>query len=229
MTKRLSTPKCWYRDTFRKEKLSNIKNSLSLEKNDVLIDIGCGSGVQIKELGKTGYILAIGIDVNLNAIRFARERSLPDTEFIIADSQYLPIKSSRADKIICAEVIEHIKNPQHLVNEIGRVLKKGGAVVITTPNDRSVWGIYEFLSGYDWAGKKLWRNPSQVFFQRPVPSEVIFLIFQNAELNPSFLYLLFLPFLTGIHVRSVSIRAFSVSHAMASPPGFIAEMSPVTI
>jgi uncharacterized protein (TIRG00374 family) len=130
---------------FQRRKTESIKNSLSIEKNDVLIDIGCGSGVQIKALGKTGYILAIGIDVNLNALRFARERSLPDTEFIIADSQYLPIKSSYADKIICAEVIEHIKNPQHLVNEIARVLKKGGAVVITTPNDRSVWGIYEFL------------------------------------------------------------------------------------
>ncbi len=130
---------------FQRRKTESIKNSLSVEKNDVLIDIGCGSGVQIKELGKTGYFLAIGIDVNLNAIRFARERSLPKTEFIIADSQFLPIKSSRADKIICAEVIEHITNPQHLVNEIARVLKKGGSVVITTPNDRSVWGIYEFL------------------------------------------------------------------------------------
>jgi uncharacterized protein (TIRG00374 family) len=136
---------------FQRRKTEIIKNSLSMEKNDVLIDIGCGSGVQIKEIGKMGYTLAIGIDVNLNAIRFARERSLPDTEFIIADSQYLPIKSSRADKIICAEIIEHLKNPQLLVNEIARVLKKGGTVVITTPNDRSVWGIYEFL--WDMVGR----------------------------------------------------------------------------
>jgi uncharacterized protein (TIRG00374 family) len=130
---------------FQRRKTEVIKNTLSVEKDDVLIDIGCGSGVQIKEIGKTEYALAIGIDVNLNAIRFARQRSLPDTEFIIADSQYLPIKSSRADKIICAEVIEHLKKPQNLVTEITRVLKKGGAVAITTPNDRSVWGIYEFL------------------------------------------------------------------------------------
>jgi len=31
------------------------------------------------------------------------------------------------------------------VNEIARVLKHRGAVVITTPNDKSVWGIYELL------------------------------------------------------------------------------------
>jgi len=130
---------------FQRRKTEVIKNSLAVERHDVIIDIGCGSGVQIKEIGKKGYSLAIGIDVNLNAIRFARERSLPDTEFIIADAQYLPIKSSSADKIICAEIIEHLKRPQNLVNEIARILKHGGAVVITTPNDKSVWGIYEFL------------------------------------------------------------------------------------
>jgi uncharacterized protein (TIRG00374 family) len=130
---------------FQRRKTEVIKNSLAMERHDVIIDIGCGSGVQLKEIGKKGYSLAIGIDVNLNAIRFARERSLPDTEFIIADAQYLPIKSSSADKIICAEIIEHLKYPKHLVNEITRVLKHGGVVVITTPNDKSVWGIYEFL------------------------------------------------------------------------------------
>ena len=130
---------------FQRRKTEVIKNSLAVERYDVIIDIGCGSGVQINEIGKKGYSLAIGIDVNLNAIRFARERSLPDTEFIIADAQYLPIKSSSADKIICAEIIEHLKRPQNLVNEIARILKHGGAVVITTPNDKSVWGIYEFL------------------------------------------------------------------------------------
>jgi uncharacterized protein (TIRG00374 family) len=130
---------------FQRRKTDIITNILAMEKHDILIDIGCGSGVQVKEIGKMGYSLAIGIDINMNAIRFARERSLPDAEFIIADSQYLPIKSSRADKIICAEIIEHLKNPQLLVNEIGRVLKNGGTVVITTPNDNSVWGIYEFF------------------------------------------------------------------------------------
>jgi len=130
---------------FQRRKTEVIKNVLAVQRQDVIIDIGCGSGVQIKEVGKNGYSLAIGIDINLNAIQFARERSLPDTEFIIADAQHLPIKSSSADKIICAEIIEHLKRPEKLVNEIDRVLKRHGVVVITTPNDQSIWGIYEFL------------------------------------------------------------------------------------
>jgi uncharacterized protein (TIRG00374 family) len=130
---------------FQRRKTEVIKNTLSVDTDDVIIDIGCGSGVQIKEFAKQGYSLAIGMDVNLNAIRFARERSISNTEFILADAQYLPIKSCIADKVICAEIIEHLKNPEHLVHEITRILKSGGAVVITTPNDKSIWGIYELL------------------------------------------------------------------------------------
>ena len=130
---------------FQRRKTDEIRDTLTLKPDQVVIDIGCGSGVQLKQIDPPGYALAIGIDVNMNAIRFARERGLRNTEFVIADAQHLPIKSSVADTIICAEIIEHVKSPDYLVQEIGRVLKYGGEVVITTPNDRSVWGVYEFL------------------------------------------------------------------------------------
>jgi len=130
---------------FQRRKTEAIVDSLTVKPGSIVIDIGCGSGVQLRQIGNIGYARAIGIDVNMNAIRFARGRSLPNTEFIIADAQYLPVKSSSADTIICAEIIEHLKSPDRLANEIERVLKNNGEVVITTPNDRSVWGAYELL------------------------------------------------------------------------------------
>jgi len=131
---------------FQRRKTDVIRETLAVKNNQVVLDIGCGSGVQLNEIGREqGYALAIGIDVNMSAIRFARGRALSNTEFLIADAQHLPVKSSSTDKIICAEIIEHLKSPDYLVNEIDRVLKRGGGVVITTPNDRSVWGIYEIF------------------------------------------------------------------------------------
>jgi uncharacterized protein (TIRG00374 family) len=130
---------------FQRRKTEAVLDALAVKPDQVIIDIGCGSGVQLKQIGNQGYALAIGIDINMNAIRFARRRGLQNTEFIIADAQHLPLKSSSTDKVICAEIIEHVKNPYRLANEIERILKKGGGVVITTPNDRSIWGAYEFL------------------------------------------------------------------------------------
>jgi ubiquinone/menaquinone biosynthesis C-methylase UbiE len=118
---------------------------LQVRKQDILLDIGCGSGVQIKEVGASGYALAIGVDINWNAIRFARGKSLPNTEFIVADAQHLPIKPASVDKVICAEIIEHLIFPQNLIIEISNVLKKDGEVVITTPNNNLLWKIYEYL------------------------------------------------------------------------------------
>jgi uncharacterized protein (TIRG00374 family) len=130
---------------FQRRKTETIKNSVKVNPRDIIIDIGCGSGVQLQEIGTKECKLAVGIDVNLNAALHGRKKSLNNTDFIIADAQHLPIKAGCVNKIICAEVIEHIKEPDHLIAEVSRILKEDGEVVFTTPNDRSVWGVYELF------------------------------------------------------------------------------------
>jgi ubiquinone/menaquinone biosynthesis C-methylase UbiE len=130
---------------FQRRKTDAVRDSLGVKAGDIVVDIGCGSGVQLQEIGRTGYALAVGIDVSLNAALHGQKKAIKNTDFIIADAQHLPVKASCVDKIICAEIIEHVKEPDHLITEIARVLKDGGEVVITTPNDRSVWGMYEFF------------------------------------------------------------------------------------
>jgi len=147
---------------FQRRKTDTIKETLQIGNADIVIDIGCGSGVQLKEVGEKGYSLAIGMDINQNVLKYARNRSLPNTEYIRADAQYLPIKTASVDKIICAEIIEHLISPQNLVNEIIRVLKKDGSVVITTPNRRSIWKIYEFF--WDKFGKGRDYGTTHLYF-----------------------------------------------------------------
>jgi uncharacterized protein (TIRG00374 family) len=130
---------------FQRRKTESVWNSLEVKAGDIIVDIGCGSGVQLQEIGRKEYALAVGIDVNLNAALHGRKKSIKNTDFIIADAQHLPVKASCVDKIVCAEIIEHVKVTDHLIKEISRVLKDGGEVVITTPNDRSVWGVYELF------------------------------------------------------------------------------------
>jgi len=130
---------------FQRRKTDAVRDSLEVKADDIVVDIGCGSGVQLQEIGRKGYALAVGIDLSLNAALHGRKKAIKNTDFIIADVQHLPVKASCVDKIICAEIIEHVKEPDNLIKEISRVLKDGGEVVITTPNDRSVWGMYELF------------------------------------------------------------------------------------
>ena len=48
----------------------------------------------------------------------------------------LPFADSAFDLVLCAETIEHVRDVQSLLSEIGRVLGPGGRVALTTPANR---------------------------------------------------------------------------------------------
>jgi ubiquinone/menaquinone biosynthesis C-methylase UbiE len=85
------------------------------------------------------------MDINRSALLFAKGKNIPESEFIIADAQYLPFKDRSVNKIICAEIIEHLHEPEKMIHESQRVLDHGGRIAISTPNEISIWGIYEFF------------------------------------------------------------------------------------
>ena len=52
---------------------------------------------------------------------------------VFADAAQLPFRDEQFDAIVCLEVIEHVPNPQQVLNEISRTLKKGGQVWLSMP------------------------------------------------------------------------------------------------
>jgi glycosyltransferase 2 family protein len=130
---------------FQRRRTDKIKKMLGALNSDVILDIGCGSGVQIRSLGLGKPNLIIRVDVNRNALLYAKKKEISHSEFLIADAQQLPFRKQTIDKIICAEIIEHLSNPEQLIAESQRVLRQDGSIVISTPNENSIWGLYEFL------------------------------------------------------------------------------------
>jgi SAM-dependent methyltransferase len=55
------------------------------------------------------------------------------TPSVVTDVQTLPINSRAADSVLCAEVLEHVVDPDKVVKEIARTLKLGGLFLVTTP------------------------------------------------------------------------------------------------
>lgn len=130
---------------FQRRKTFTIKKLLKASDGDIVLDIGCGSGVQIMTLKIDLPKFVIGTDISLDALTYAKTKNIPNSEFVQCDAQYLPFKNYSIDKIICAEVLEHLPHPDQMINETYRILKNNGSIVITTPNENSIWGLYEFL------------------------------------------------------------------------------------
>jgi 2-polyprenyl-3-methyl-5-hydroxy-6-metoxy-1,4-benzoquinol methylase len=109
---------------------------LDVDQRDILIDIGCGSGRKISTDRK---FTIIGVDCCANLRTFAKrhrdalcvEANLEQSDFEFAEL----IDWNRA-VVVCANVIEHLRNPINLLNKLAGYAKAGATVLVSTP-DRS--------------------------------------------------------------------------------------------
>lgn len=120
-----------------------------IKDGDKVLDIGCGVGNFTKLVKKTYSKCEIwGTDISDKVIE-ANQKEDPDIKYLyqhIGSQTELP--DNYFDVVFCGETIEHLDSPEILFQDAQRVLKKGGKLIITTPNedhiksDEHVW-FYE--------------------------------------------------------------------------------------
>ncbi len=100
-----------------------------------LADVGCGTGDLWQAL-RGRFRTCAGVD----AVRY---EGLPaDVDFHEADLDAgLPLLDASVDAAAAVEVIEHLENPRAFVRELTRVVRPGGWVVVTTPNQLSALSL----------------------------------------------------------------------------------------
>jgi len=117
-------------------------------KNKKILDLGCGRGDFLLECHKE-KIDVIGIDINPNYIKISKEKIKGngfEPNIIQGRGEELPFEDNYFDFVNCVDVLEHTQNPQKVLSEIYRVLKKGGRTFITIQNRLSVRdGHYNLL------------------------------------------------------------------------------------
>ncbi|MCB4755999.1 MAG: class I SAM-dependent methyltransferase [Elusimicrobia bacterium] len=109
-----------------------------------VLDVGCGSGLLIKALpAGCSYV---GVDRDPSIILVNRER-FPACEFHCFDAsrEAFPFQNQGFDVVALAALIEHVDQTDQMFREIGRVLKKGGHAVLTTPSRGGGW-VHHLLS-----------------------------------------------------------------------------------
>jgi SAM-dependent methyltransferase len=98
-----------------------------------LIDVGCGTG-NLWSFLRDRFDRYVGVDV-------IRHDGLPrETDFhrIDLDAGRASLPDRCGDVVVAVETIEHLENPRTFARELTRLLKPGGWMVITTPNQISL-------------------------------------------------------------------------------------------
>lgn len=119
-----------------------VKNALAIylpKKGEKVIDIGCGWGNISLALQKIGLDV-IGLDYSKKSIEICKKTAmkfgLAPTKFVCRDAVNTKLKPESFDVAYCCDFVEHLypKIYEYLLGELYRILKKGGKLIIYTPN-----------------------------------------------------------------------------------------------
>ena len=124
-------------------------NKFLPNKRIKVLEIGCGSGIStkfIKNMKPKNFLVAV--DISKKFIEYAKDNyNHKDIIFKQDDVMKLSFRENSFDYILMYNVIEHVPYPQKALDEVSRVIKKGGCVLIMSPNHLSpITPLLDFLS-----------------------------------------------------------------------------------
>lgn len=94
-----------------------------------LLDVGCGTGHQLKHWRTLGYEVA-GIDGSAEMLAHAQANN-PDAEIREADARDLPFPDASFDRVTSIEVLRYLPDARPSIEEMARVLRPGGVCLTT--------------------------------------------------------------------------------------------------
>jgi SAM-dependent methyltransferase len=117
-------------------RLEQIERFFLWDANQVAVDIGTGSGLQITALAAR-YERVVGIDASLSELLLARklldDQNITNVELACAFAERLPLGSDVADFAVSLYVLEHVTAAADVVAEVKRALRPGGSFYFAVP------------------------------------------------------------------------------------------------
>lgn len=122
-----------YRSAFYGERFERTLDLLAPASGERILEVGCGSGYHSRAIVERGAALT-AIDVAERYVEQAASYAGGGATFAVADAERLPFPEASFDKVLMAEVLEHLPNPEAALGEVHRVLRTQGLLVLTTPS-----------------------------------------------------------------------------------------------
>ncbi|MGD9762683.1 MAG: class I SAM-dependent methyltransferase [Candidatus Binatia bacterium] len=101
-----------------------------------VLDVGCGTGIMLRELPRVGAT-ACGLDASALALSFCRQRGLAD--LVRGDATRLPFKTDALELVLALDLVEHVADDLGCVQELARVCRVGGHLLIHVPAFPFLW------------------------------------------------------------------------------------------
>ena len=135
-----------------------------ISRGQTVLEVGCGTGRFLAALAAEGAAAA-GVDPDPGMVEFAKRRG--GAVVAQARAEYLPFPDARFDATLAVTVLEFVDDAVSAVEEMARVTRSGGRIVVGFLNPRSLWG----LGLLQQRRQEPWRSAR--FFQRRELGELL--------------------------------------------------------
>jgi SAM-dependent methyltransferase len=119
-----------------------------------VLDVGCGTGRYFLFFAQLGAAYRVGVDVGSNLLAACHHRN-PGVGLAKASAVSLPFADESFDVVMSMGVIEHFPDPAPMLDELVRVIRPGGQLILETPNAANlVFSLYKIVN----AKKLTWER-----------------------------------------------------------------------
>ncbi|WP_310378253.1 class I SAM-dependent methyltransferase [Flavobacterium sp.] len=129
----------WWFVSRRKYLLDLLKDA---PRDSKIIDIGCSSGIFLKDLERLGFKTEnlFGVDISEKAIQNCKKNGIQNAH--VMDAQNITL-SEEFDIIIASDCLEHLQDDLKAINNWKSLLKTGGMMYVFVPAFRSLWSYHD--------------------------------------------------------------------------------------
>jgi ubiquinone/menaquinone biosynthesis C-methylase UbiE len=106
------------------------EKNLRDERHDLILEVGSGISPMVTRTDRIVYT-----DLSFSALKVLK-REHGRGRYVVADAMHLPFKPGFFSHATCSEVLEHVKDDQKAINDLARIVKPSGRLIMTFPHRR---------------------------------------------------------------------------------------------